>query len=455
MNEQSIFHQALQLPESEREKYLVESCGKDDSTIERLKKMLALCSQPSDFLEAPAIEQVNLEAILESEQEKVAVMTEKSLNDQHNVNLDFLQASEKPEVLGLLDRFEILSVLGQGGMGIVFKGRDPELDRIVAIKALHEQNIPPAALAASRKRFIREAKAMATIHSDYVIKINEVKKDHTPPFFVMELILGKTLKQKVENEGPVDVLDLLKIGIEIASGLAAAHDSPNKLIHRDIKPENILLENSIERVKIVDFGLAKDSQDEEMTLTQSGEILGTVPYMSPEQAQALPVDTRSDLFSLGATLYYMAAGRAPFKGKSITAILQKVVYEHPVPLQNLRHDFPQKVIDLVEQLIEKEPEQRIQTAQEVVQRLKLELTRLQQPNDQINSGVFQQTVIQKVRPAVVKTEKTSSGWYKISNTYLKITGIVLLLGLLCVGSIYYFSSLPDNQKIDPGEFYVK
>ncbi|WP_339749013.1 serine/threonine-protein kinase [uncultured Rubinisphaera sp.] len=455
MSEQSIFYQASQLSGEEREAFLQEKCGDDLTARQRLDKLLHAVDHATDFLEEPAVAQIDVAEILESE-EKAAAMSEQSENDPSNQNFKFLKPSEDPEVMGLIDRFEVRSVVGKGGMGIVFKARDPELDRIVAIKVLHEDKIPPFALAASRKRFIREARSMATFHSDYVIRVHEVQKDNQPPFFAMEYIHGKSLQQKIDKEGPLEVEDMLRIGIEIASGLVAAHESPNKLVHRDIKPANILLENGIERVKIVDFGLAKDSLDNSNDITSSnGEILGTVPFMSPEQAQSRIVDTRTDLFSLGATLYCMATGYPPFRGNNLTKLLHKVVSEDPIALNNVRPELPPGFCEIVSRLMQKRPDKRIQSASEIVSLLKDELTQVQEPQA-APSSLFDKTIIGETPDSEeAPNKKSSRPWYQISNGYLKIASVILLIGILSIGAIYYFNTLPDNERIDPDEFFVK
>src|SRR5262249_51642112 len=164
-----------------------------------------------------------------------------------------------------------------------------------------------AANGSARKRFIREAQAVAAVKSEHIIGIYDVQKDAQPPYLVMELIDGISLQDKLDKHGPLGVKEILRIGMQIAEGLAAAHKHGK--VHRDIKPANILLENGVERVKITDFGLARAVDD--ASVTQSGTVAGTPMYMSPEQAEGLPIDKRSDLFSLGTVLYAMCTGHSP------------------------------------------------------------------------------------------------------------------------------------------------
>src|SRR5262249_11546312 len=176
---------------------------------------------------------------------------------------------------------------GHGGMGVVFRARDTKLRRIVAIKVLAPQL---AANATARKRFIREAQAGAAVRDEHVGSIHAGSDDSSGPYLVVEFIAGVTLAGRVKKGGPLEVKEVLRIGLQAARGLAAAH--AQGLIHRDITPGNILLENGVQRVKLTDFGLARARDDG--SLTQAGGIVGTPLYMSPEQARGEPIDQRSD-----------------------------------------------------------------------------------------------------------------------------------------------------------------
>jgi serine/threonine protein kinase len=180
------------------------------------------------------------------------------------------------------------------------------LHRVVAIKVLAPAL---ASSGAARQRFVREARAAAAVTHDNVIDIHAVEDDGAVPYLVMQFIDGRTLQEKLDRGGPLPLKEVLRIGLQVAAGLAAAH--AQGLVHRDVKPANILLENSVERVKITDFGLARTVDD--ASLTQSGFIAGTPAYMSPEQADGDKVDHRSDLFSLGSVLYTLCAGHPPFR----------------------------------------------------------------------------------------------------------------------------------------------
>ena len=273
--------------------------------------------------------------------------------------LAFLSPSQKPGSLGRLDEFEILGVLGKGGFGIVLKAFDETLHRVVAIKVLMPQM---SVSGAARQRFIREARAAAPITHENVVTIHKVSREDAPvPYLAMQFISGVTLSDKIEKCGPLSLKEILRIGMQIAEGLAAAHKQG--LVHRDIKPGNILLENGVERVKITDFGLARSADD--ASLTQSGTVAGTPMFMSPEQANGEPIDHRSDLFSLGSVLYVMATGRAPFRAATTMAVLKRVCEDTPTPVTQVNADIPRWLADIIAKLHAKKPADRYQTAREV------------------------------------------------------------------------------------------
>jgi hypothetical protein len=257
-------------------------------------------------------------------------------------------------------------------MGIVLKAFDPKLHRVVAIKVVAPSL---ASNLTARKRFIREARAAAGVTHDHIVTIHEINDEHSPPFLVMQYISGRSLQQRIDQCGALELKEILRIGLQTASGLAAAH--AQGLVHRDIKPANILLENGIERVKITDFGLARAVDD--AGVTQSGVVTGTPQYMAPEQARGEAVDSRADLFSLGGVLYAMCTGYAPFRASSSMAVLKKVCEETPRPIRELNPDIPDQVAAIVEKLLEKDARDRYQSATEVASLLGQYLAYRQQP----------------------------------------------------------------------------
>jgi uncharacterized protein (TIGR03067 family) len=285
---------------------------------------------------------------------------------------DFLRPSERAGSLGRLDHYEIEEVVGQGGFGVVFRAFDTKLHRIVAIKALSPEL---AASATARKRFIREAQAAAVIKNDHVIAIHGVYEENAPPFLVMEFVEGMSLQEKLDAGGALEVKEILRVAIQIAEGLAAAHKQG--LVHRDIKPANILLENGVQRVKITDFGLARAVDD--ASLTQSGVIAGTPMYMAPEQAAGETVDHRADLFSLGSVIYTMCTGRPPFRASGTMAVLKRVIEDEARPVREVNPELPEWIEGIIAKLHAKRRENRFQSAKDLADLLAQHLAHVQQP----------------------------------------------------------------------------
>ncbi len=283
-----------------------------------------------------------------------------------------LEPSDSPEALGQLGGYDVLEVIGRGGMGVVLKAYDRELKRLVAIKALapHLAHTPSA-----RERFAREARAAAAVVNLHVIAIYQVQPGGRLPFLVMPLLAGESLAQRLKTSGPMRVMEILRVGMQAAEGLAAAH--AQGLVHRDVKPANILLEKGVERAVLTDFGLARTADD--VSITRHGFIAGTPEYMSPEQARGAALDGRSDLFSLGCILYEMATGVSPFRTDSTLATLRRIIEEEPVAMTSLVPNLPAWFCTIVEKLLSKDPAQRFHSAAEVNQVLATCLAHLQQP----------------------------------------------------------------------------
>jgi hypothetical protein len=292
---------------------------------------------------------------------------------------DFLAPPQAPDELGRLGPYRVLQVLGAGGMGVVFRAEDPQLARLVALKAM----LPAlAASASARQRFLREGRATAAIKHDHIVTIYQVGEDRGVPYLAMELLEGEPLDARLQREGKLPPAEVLRIGREMGLGLAAAH--ARGLIHRDIKPPNVFLVSGEEpkspsdhspltthhspKVKILDFGLAR-AAGEEGRITQQGAIVGTPAYMAPEQAQGKGVDARGDLFSLGCTLYRMATGAPPFTGTDMISTLMAVATETPRPPCEVESTLPPALSDLILKLLAKEPGDRPPSAQAVAEAL--------------------------------------------------------------------------------------
>ena len=271
------------------------------------------------------------------------------------LSLDFLSPAGHPEMLGRIGRYEVERVIGSGGMGIVLKGFDTELHRVVAIKVLKPHL---ANNGAARRRFAREAQSAAAVVHEHVIPIHDVHTDGDMPFLVMQYVPGQSLQARVDERGPLDAKEVLRIGRQIAAGLAAAH--AQGVVHRDVKPANILLEETVDRVLISDFGLARTVDD--ATLTHTGVVAGTPHYMSPEQASGHTVDQRSDLFSLGSVIYFMCTGRPPFRAEHALAILNRICRDEHRPVEEVNSDVPAELADVIDQLLAKNSTDRFSDA---------------------------------------------------------------------------------------------
>jgi serine/threonine protein kinase len=272
--------------------------------------------------------------------------------------------SEHAGDLGRLDRYRVLKQLGKGGMGAVYLGFDERLRRKVALKVM----LPDSAEdPQSKDRFLREARAAAQIAHDNVIAIHEADEADGIPFIAMQYLQGYPLDEYLAKKGRPSFAQIVRIGREIALGLAAAHRLG--IVHRDIKPGNIWLEAPNGRVKILDFGLARPAKSADGELTKSGAVVGTPAYMAPEQARGKPVDRRADLFSLGALLYRLVTDRLPFDGPDVMAILTALAVEEPLPVAEWNPATPPALAKLIHELLAKKPADRPQTADEVAARM--------------------------------------------------------------------------------------
>jgi tetratricopeptide (TPR) repeat protein len=263
-----------------------------------------------------------------------------------------------------LGSYEIVSLLGEGGMGEVYKARDTRLGRFVALKVL------PSSLAADREfreRFDREARAIAALTHPHIVTIHSIEEEAGAPFLTMELVDGRTLGEIIPPGG-LTVREFFDLAVPLADAVAAAHR--RGITHRDLKPGNIMVTTE-GRVKVLDFGLAKLTESvpggvgwsgTTELLTDEGHILGTVAYMSPEQAEGKPIDSRSDIFSLGIIYYEMATGQRPFSGDSNTSLLSSILRDHPQPVSQLNASMPPGLTRLIHRCLEKNPATRIQTA---------------------------------------------------------------------------------------------
>ncbi len=272
----------------------------------------------------------------------------------------------KPGEARRIGRYEIQSELGRGAMGAVYKARDPQIGRTVAIKIILMTNQSPEAVEEYKQRFYREAQTAGQMSHPGIVTIYDVSEDeYGQPFLVMEFIEGKTLEDMLglgkagrpKMRPPVS--QLLDIAIQVSDALDYAHR--RNVIHRDIKPANILVTTE-GKVKIADFGIAKMAGT---TMTQTGLLVGTPAFMSPEQITGRPIDSRSDIFSFGIVLYWMFTGNKPFPGDAITEVAYKVVHAAPPPPREVNAELPIELDDILNRCLAKKPEERYASAQEI------------------------------------------------------------------------------------------
>ncbi len=265
--------------------------------------------------------------------------------------------------------YEVLSKIGQGGMGAVYRARDPRLDRLVAIKLLLDD---AASDPMRRERFLREARAAAGLTHPNIVTIHSVEEDAGRIFLTMEYVDGGTLSDAVQQGGmPLD--RLLALAIPLTDAVAAAHE--RGIVHRDLKPSNVMIGRDA-RVKVLDFGLAKlreapgpgpgsVTMAAPAPISVEGVILGTVAYMAPEQAEGRSVDHRTDIFALGVMLYEMATGRRPFVGDTTAALIAAILRDMPAPVTEVNADMPAELARIVRRCLAKDPTRRYQTALDV------------------------------------------------------------------------------------------
>lgn len=376
-NVRSIFEQALELgSDAERATFLEDACAAQPDVRERVEALLRAHADAGSFLERPAWDTTPVD-LATTPPDGSSMPSDSNVSpaaQSPELSLDFLTPADAPGALGRIDQYEVVEVLGCGGMGIVFKASDTRLNRIVAIKMLAPVL---ASSPAARQRFIREAQAAAGIRDDHVVTIHGVGETEGLPFLVMEYVAGDSLQQRIDRDGPLPLKEILRIGAQTAAGLAAAH--AQGLVHRDVKPANILLQDDVERVKITDFGLARTVDD--VSLTQTGAVAGTPQYMSPEQAGGETVDHRTDLFSLGSVLYAMCTGHAPFRASTAMGMLRRVCEDQPESVHSSNSGIPNWLVAIVDTLHRKNPQERFDSATRVAELLSHGLSHVQQPSD--------------------------------------------------------------------------
>ena len=318
------------------------------------------------------------------------------------------------------ERYEILEILGEGGMAFVYKARDTQLERFVAIKTLKPNYVNQETFV---DRFKREAKTAANLNHPNIVQIFDWGIEEEP-YFVMEYIEGNTLTSIVAKNRTISLSDILFIGAQVSSGLHAAHQKG--LVHRDIKPGNIMITPD-GKVKVTDFGIVS-LQNEESDITKTGSILGTASYISPEQAQGKPVSIESDLYSLGTVLYELIAGKAPFSGDSPISTATKHLTEKPEKPSVFRRDLPKGVESAILKLLEKATYDRFKSAED------LRATLLQQRK-------------------ALQSEQTRENLVDLTNPKVKLRftlpALIISIGVV-IGTVWTLTQVFDGLPVDGG-----
>lgn len=447
MNEREIFLAALDIVDlAARREFLDRACQDNRSLRDSVEALFRSHESTESFLQTPLVEHLpEVPAVIASAGSEGARPTDETVrlspeqmdaDDSEDVGLTlgFLLPSTRPGSLGQLAHYEILEVLGQGAFGTVLKGFDEKLHRMVAIKIMSTEL---ASTSPARKRFLREARSAAAIRHDNVVAIYAVEEKPLP-YLVMEYIPGQTLQQLLDASGPLDQTVILKLGQQIADGLAAAHIQG--LVHRDIKPANILLEDGVHmKVKITDFGLARAADD--ATLTQSGIIAGTPMYMSPEQAYGHPLDQRSDLFGFGSVLYQMVTGRPPFRAATTLAVLKRVTEDTPRAIQEIIPETPDWLVAIIWKLLAKNPDERFQSTTELAELLARCRDELKH-NGKVTSfpNLMPATPAPATAPVTIATSRPSTG-----SRGRQFAGAAIAL-LMIVGSVVLFQNWKSTRS---------
>jgi serine/threonine-protein kinase len=331
-----------------------------------------------------------------------------------------------------ISQYKILEKLGEGGMGIVYKAHDMKLDRIVALKFL------PSHLTASeteRARFLQEARAASALNHAHVCTIYDIKEEGDRQFIVMEFVDGVTLRHKVPLGKSSEAIGY---ALEIGEALQEAHSKG--IVHRDIKAENIMV-NSRNQVKVMDFGLAKLKGS--LKLTKASSTVGTLAYMAPEQLEGGEVDARSDIFSFGVLLFELLTGKLPFRGEHEAAMMYSIVNEQPESLLKFRPDAPPELERIINRAVEKEPEDRYQSAADMVS----ELRRVQKQSSKVSRSSLSGS--RPIMEAQVTPATASSAGMRPARTGKgKVFLLIALVVILGGGAAAYFSFFGSHQTID-------
>ena len=394
---------ALEVEPAKRAVFLDQACGDDPALRAEVDSLLAAYHEAEDFIESPALE-VAARSLAE---DSILSVTGKTIS-----------------------HYRIISLLGEGGMGEVYLGHDGRMNRKVAIKLLPAQfTQSPERIA----RFQRESRAASALNHPNIITIYEIGREGGVNFIASELVEGDTLRRRI-NRGKLKIKEAVELALQVASALAAAHSAG--IVHRDIKPENIMIRRD-GYVKVLDFGLAKlteaDDADTNQTghhshSTQAGAVLGTINYMSPEQARGQEIDGRTDIFSLGVVLYEMITGNQPFKGATPGATFDAILNSAPAAITSSSSDVSADLLRVISRALEKDPEVRYQTASD----LRAELRQLQKNLDSQATASAENISTENSSPA---GNRVSAGW-KYAAIALGLIALIASIAALAGKSLF-------------------
>ncbi len=422
-----VFDAALRHEPEDRQNYLNKACGDDKDLLTEVESLFSSFDKSGDFMETPAVAQV----------------------------ADVIESDTKALETGTrFGHYEVIRQIGIGGMGEVYLAKDQKLDRHVAIKILNEKFSRDES---NLKRFVREAKAASALNHPNILVIHEIGENEDVHYIVSEFIEGTTLRE-VLTQSQMGLERVLDLAIQIAGALSAAHEA--HLVHRDIKPENVMVRPD-GYVKVLDFGLAKLVERENKSFigleeptarnrTAKGVILGTVNYMSPEQAKGDEVDEQTDIFSLGAVIYEMIAGKTPFAGNSMAETFANLINAEPQPLP-LAVSVPEKLKRIVAKTLRKKKDERYQTMKDVLADLKdlkenltLEEKLERSDSRSDNATAVSQATSGGVNKQTAKTQQAFSQTIRRHKAPAAFVLAALLMGAIGVG--YYFVNSPKTAS---------
>ncbi|MBA2935133.1 protein kinase [Sphingomonas sp. CGMCC 1.13654] len=352
----------------------------------------------------------------------------------------------------MFGRYRIEERIGEGAMAEVFRARDTGIDRIVAIKALKPEYHRHPELA---QRFLREATAAGTLSHAHIATIHDVGEVDGAPYIAMELVSGRPLDETMQVQGRMPYERVLAIGIQLADALAYAH--AQGVVHRDVKPSNIMLSADGRAAKLLDFGVARigdiDHAGADLARTQAGQLIGTPRYMSPEQALGVPVDHRSDLFSLGAVLYEMVTGKVAFDGNGLATLALQITQQQPEPVERSARDCPKGLRFIIDKLLAKKPDQRFADGAQLRQALQRELDAVSVEESVRRRGLALRVKLPLVLIGATALALGSSVWIVLDRQQAALEHMAVVSG----GSIAAFVTsnaalqVADNASLPPAQ----